>query len=118
MSFRYRHFPVYQKSLELHKLIVHTTIRLPEKFGYIQNQIRRAALSIVLNIAEGSAKSSDKDFNRYLGIALGSVDEVVAGCEVMLSENLINKDKFNEIELIANEISKQLGGFSKKLKQS
>ncbi len=118
MSFRYRKFPVYQKSLELHKLVVHITMRLPEEFGYIQNQVRRAALSIVLNIAEGSAKSSDKDFNRHLGIALGSADEVVAGCEVMFSENLISKKEFGEIEFIANEIIKQLGGFSKKLKQS
>ena len=73
---------------------------------------------MVLNIAEGSAKNSDRDFNRYLGNSLGSVDEVVAGCEVAFKENLISQENFKKIENEALGISNQLGGFSKILKRS
>ena len=88
----------------------------PKEFDYLKSQIRRAALSIILNIAEGSAKNSDKDFNRYLGNSLGSVDEAVAGCEVALSEKIISPHNFLELEKLAINISNQLGGFSKKLR--
>ncbi len=118
MPLRYRNFKVYQDAIEFHRLIIRITKEFPKEFDYLRSQIRRAALSIILNIAEGSAKNSDKDFNRYLGNSLGSVDEVVAGCEVALKENLISQEIFNEIEKKAIDISNQLGGFSKRLKNN
>ena len=118
MSLRYRKFKVYQGAIDFHRLIIKNTKQFPREFDYLRNQIRRAALSIILNIAEGSAKSSDKDFNRYLGNSLGSVDEAVAGCEVALKENLIFQKNFEDIEKRAINISSQLGGFSKILKNS
>ena len=116
MALRYRKFKVYQDALELHRFIVKITKNFPKEFDYLKNQVRRAALSIILNIAEGSAKNSDKDFNRYLGNSLGSVDEVVAACEVSLSEKLISRQDFLELEKHSINISNQLGGFSKKLR--
>ena len=92
------------------------TRNFPRDFNHLREQARRASLSAVLNIAEGSAKNSDKDFNRYLGNSLGSVNEVEACLEVAHYLRLISEDEFNQgserYELIAN----QLGGFSKKLK--
>ena len=118
MALRYRKFKVYQDAIEFHRLIIKITKNFPKEFDYLKSQIRRAALSVVLNIAEGSAKNSDKDFNRYLGNSLGSIDETVAGCEVSLQENLISKESFLDIETHALSISNQLGGFSKKLRNS
>lgn len=77
--------------------------------------MRRSALSVCLNIAEGSAKKSDKDFYRYLQTALGSINEVVAGLDIALHEKIISKDAFEQHAAQAEAIAKQLGGFSKKL---
>ncbi len=79
--------------------------------------MRNGSLSVVLNIAEGSAKRSDKDFNRYIENSLGSINETMAGYEVADKETLINKDEFKEAEERALNITNQLGGFSKKLRQ-
>ena len=78
--------------------------------------MRRASLSIVLNIAEGSAKSSDKDYRRYIGNALGSVNELIAGADVALSEKIISLDEFQSLEKDAEFVTNQLGSFSKRLK--
>jgi four helix bundle protein len=116
MTFRYRNFKVYQDAIGAYKFIILVTKNFSRDFDHVKDQIRRAALSVILNIAEGSAKNSDKDFNRYLGNSLGSVNEVMAGLEVSYVLNLLTKEDFTKggglYELIAN----QLGGFSKKLK--
>ena len=116
MSFRYRDFRVYKEAIDFHRLIVRLTRKFPIDFDYIRKQIRRSFLSVVLNIAEGSAKNSDKDFNRYLVISLGSVNESMAGCEVALVESLISSSEFKSVEVAAENLVKQLGSFSKKLK--
>ena len=116
MTFRFRNFKVYQDAIMAYKFVVLITQNFPRDFYHLVDQIRRAALSVILNIAEGSAKNSDKDFNRYLGNSLGSVNEVAACLEVAFQLNLLSKEDYikgnSMFELLAN----QLGGFSKKLK--
>ena len=92
------------------------TKKFDREFEYLKNQVRRSSLSVALNIAEGSAKNSDKDFNRYLVIALGSINESMASCEVALGEKLISVEDFQRAEQSAENLTKQLGSFSKKLK--
>ncbi len=116
MPFRYRKFKVYQDALKFHHMAVELTKNFSTKFSHLESQLKRAALSVVLNIAEGSAKFSDKDFNRYLGNSLGSVDESIACAEVALMEKLINQSQFTIFEQLGLELSNQLGGLSKKLK--
>ncbi|PIP75051.1 MAG: hypothetical protein CO135_00820 [Candidatus Levybacteria bacterium CG_4_9_14_3_um_filter_35_16] len=82
------------------------------------DQIQRSSLSVCINIAEGTSKQSDKDFNRYLAISLGSVDETVACLEIAFELNIITKEKFFYFESRYEIISKQLGGLSKKLRSS
>ena len=113
--FRFRNFKVYKDAKEFHKLTVRLTSKFPKEFDYLTRQLRRAALSIVLNIAEGSAKKSDKDFNRYLLISLGSINEVVAGFEIAFDSTLVTNYELEEIIKQAEYIASQLGGFSKKL---
>ncbi len=116
MSFRYRKLRIYQEAINFHRLIVKLTKKFPIDFDYLRKQLRRSSLSTALNIAEGSAKNSDKDFRRYIGISLGSMNESMAGCEVALAESLISSEEFQSAEFAAENLVKQLGSFSKKLK--
>jgi len=116
MAFRFRKFKVYQDAKSIYTEIVFITKTFPREHLYLTDQIRRSSLSILLNIAEGSSKQSDKDFNRFITIALGSVDETVAAMEVATDLNLVNRIQFETIEKKLEEISRQLGGLSKKLK--
>src|SRR3989344_6108528 len=113
MKFRFRNFKVYQEEKLIHLKVIKVTNSFDKKFDYLANQIRRSSLSVILNIAEGSAKISDKDFNRYLEMAMGSVNETVAGLEVAQEMNLIEKDIFLALENSYSQIVNQLGGFSK-----
>ena len=73
-------------------------------------------MSVVLNIAEGSGKSSDRELNRYFDIALGSLYEVVASFDLLRLNKMLSEDEFVIITRSAEEIARELGGFKKKLK--
>ena len=109
-------FKVYQDAKNLHRKVVYLTKDYPREFLYLKDQLRRSSLSIILQIAEGSAKSSDKDFNRFIGIALGSANETGAGLDVSYGERLISQAEFEDALELCREIINELGGFSKKLK--
>ncbi len=115
-TFRFTNFPVYTKAKELYGFV--SSISGSVKDYALQDQAKRAALSIVLNIAEGSAKKSDKEFARFLQISLGSVNELFACSELMLSKRFIDKKEFDKLSEECMNIAKQLGGFSKKLQNS
>ena len=118
MAFRYRKFQVYQDSKNLHKEIVFIVSTFPRQYQYLADQVKRSSLSVVLNIAEGSSKQSDKDFNRYIAISLGSADEVVASFEVALDLKLVTVQQFQALEQKLESILKQLGGLSKTLRSN
>ena len=115
MSLRFLNFKVYQDAKKLHHQIVLITKRFPTEFLYLKDQLRRSSLSIVLNIAEGSAKRSDKDFNRYLENSMGSANETAAGLDVALFEGLISESDYKRLISLCEEVVNQLGGFSKTL---
>ena len=117
-TFRFIDFQVYKDSKLLYKKIVVITKLFPREHWELGDQLRRAALSVCLNIAEGSAKYSDKDFKRYIENALGSINESVACLDIALDNALIGKASFNEVIKLAESITKQLGGLSKKLRAS
>lgn len=116
MAFRFRNFKVYQDAKLFHREIVMLVNIFPRHYWYLADQLRRSSLSVVLNIAEGSSRQSDKDFNRYISIALGSVDETIAGLEIAYDQKLLSEEKFAYFESSYELISKQLGGFSKTLR--
>lgn len=115
-EFRFLEFRVYQDAKAFHHKIVFLTKEFPKEFLYLKDQLRRAALSVVLNIAEGSAKYSDKDFRRYIKNALGSITESAACLDVAKEENLIQEKKTNECFNEALRLKNSLGAFSKTLK--
>ena len=69
-----------------------------------------------MNLAEGSGRASDKDFNRFLMISIGSIYEVIACLDIALDNYLISYEIYKKFYNKAFDIKKQLGGLSKKLK--
>lgn len=80
-TFRFMDFPVYVDAMTFYKDILVVTEKVT--IYSLKDQIRRASLSIVLNIAEGSAKKSDKDFARFLENSIGSSNEVAACLNIL-----------------------------------
>ncbi|OGY67253.1 MAG: hypothetical protein A3B16_02410 [Candidatus Zambryskibacteria bacterium RIFCSPLOWO2_01_FULL_45_43] len=116
-KFRFLNWKVYQDSRKLTSIILKLVKKLPKEYRYdLGSQIVRAVFSIVLNIAEGAGKTSDKEFNRFIEIALGSVNETLAALDILKDTELLTNDEFNECYNLLYEISSQLGGFKKKLK--
>jgi four helix bundle protein len=112
-TYRFFDFPVYRDAVSFYILLLDILNLI--KDSVIKDQAKRAGLSIILNIAEGSAVKSDKEFARYLEKSLGSANEVAACLDVMFKTNLISYKVFTEMINKCELISKQLGGFKKSL---
>lgn len=80
-----------------------------------RDQIQRAAVSIMNNIAEGYERRTNKDFKSFLFIAKGSCGEVRSMLYLALKLNYLNQTKFNELINSSMEISRLLSGFIKTL---
>jgi four helix bundle protein len=117
-TFRFLDFKVYTDGKVLYKKVVAITKKFPREHWELADQLRRAVLSVCLNIAEGSAKFSDRDFKRYVENSLGSINESFACLDIALDNSLIAESSFDECKLITESIAKQLGGLSKKLRLS
>jgi four helix bundle protein len=113
-TFRFLQFKVYKDTKLYFKEIIVISERI--KNYSFKDQIRRASLSIILNIAEGSAKKSDIEFARFLEISIGSLNEVVACLDVMHDLKKLTEKEYTSLLQKSEELAKQLGGFIKKLK--
>ena len=93
------------------------TKKLPfEELYGLSNQLKRASLSVALNIAEGSANESDKEFNRFLSISLGSVYEVMCGIEIAVRLNYYTLKESEGLFKCADELAAMIANFKKRLK--
>jgi len=118
-KFRFLKWEVYKDAKDLFGLILKIVKKLPREFRFeLGSQLIRSAFSIILNIAEGSGKTSDKELNRFIDISLGSISELLAAVDVLRDNNFITNTEFDEIFKKLVSISNQLGGFKKKLKKS
>lgn len=115
-EFRFLEWEVYKNSKSLVKEIYSITRKFPNDFKYnLGDQINRSSTSIVLNIAEGSGKNSDRELKRFFDIAMGSCYETIAGLDLASNNDLISKESFNNLSEKLRSIARQLGGFKKKL---
>ena len=110
---KFKDFPVYKDGKLAVTLLFRATRKFPREFHYLSDQMNRAGLSIVLNIAEGSAKSSNKDFKRFLQNSLGSATETTAALEIAKDFGLVEEQQYREIVTLLEKVIKQLGGFTK-----
>ncbi len=110
-TFRFESLTIYQRSLTFSKNIYQLTQSFPREhlFG-ITDQLRRAALSIPLNIAEGTSRTR-KDFRHFLIIARGSCFECVPLLELAISLKLLSQQQGNLLYNELNEISRMLSSF-------
>jgi four helix bundle protein len=117
-KFRFLNWQVYVDSKKLFGLILGIVKDLPQDLRFnLSGQLIRSAYSIILNIAEGSGKNSDKELNRYFDIALGSCYELLASVDTLKDENLISSEKFQDVYDKISNISNQLGGFKRSIKK-
>ena len=107
---------VWKRSLELVTKIYKVTALFPdeEKFGLV-SQMRRAAVSIPSNIAEGAGRSSGKQFGYFLDIAQGSISELET--QILISQNLkfLSSSQVKSLLHELGEISRMVFGLKRSL---
>ena len=112
-GFFYEELVVWQKAMELVRLVYQVTRRFPvdERFA-LTDQLRRAVVSIPSNIAEGNGRGSNKDYAHFLSIARGSLYETMT--QLRIAKDLGYLDDYSQSEDIAVEIGRMLGAMLKK----
>lgn len=95
----YTDLDIYKESYKLSLEIYKITAKYPkdEIFG-LTSQIRRVAISVVLNIAEGYGRQSKEDFKRFLKISLGSNNETITLLELSKDLNYISIEEYDKIK--------------------
>lgn len=112
----YRNLIVWQKAMNLVTTTYEITLEFPKTEQYcLTDQMRRSALSIPCNIAEGKARNSNKDFIRFLRIALGSLFEFQTQLEIAKNIEYINQEQFQRLWNFSTEIEVMLVSFIKKI---
>ncbi len=114
---KFRKLTVWQRSIQFVSLIYKITAKFPkeEKYGLV-DQIRRAAVSICLNIAEGSGAGSDPEFIRFLRISQRSAYEVIAGLEIAINLKMADDKIITGVIDEVDQISAMISGLIKSLK--
>lgn len=106
----------WKEAKDLSVLIYKITKDFPTSETYgISAQINRAVVSIPSNIAEGAGRNSDKDFLRFIGIAIGSTFELETQLIIANELSYISNEKFEELILKLNNVQKMLVNFQKHL---
>ena len=114
----YRELMVWQKAMHLAESVYQATRTFPaeERFG-LTSQVRRAAVSIAANIAEGQARQSTAEFLRFLSIANGSRAEVETHILLARRLNYVTSDIENELPGQTAQVARMLYGLRNSLKK-
>lgn len=113
----FKNIIAWQKARALVKEVYLLSKKFPKEEVYeLTVQVRRAAISIPSNIAEGSSRGSDKDFSRFLDIAIGSSFEVETQLILSYDLNYISEGELASISEAITEVQKLIYGFQKTLK--
>ncbi|HJN84955.1 MAG TPA: four helix bundle protein [Patescibacteria group bacterium] len=109
MAFGYENLRVGDQILEFVDIVYGITSSFPkdERFG-LTSQINRAAVSVYLNLAEGSVRNGSKDFSRFITISMGSLIEVHAAVKASQRRGFVASIQFDQIEEEVTSIWKQL----------
>lgn len=116
--FKFETLDIWKEAVKFLSEIYKITKKFPnwETYG-LTSQLTRAAMSISLNIAEGSSRESKKEFKRFIQISLGSLNEVVTCLYAAKNEKYIDDKEFKGVYEKCEKISKMLYGFHKYLER-
>jgi len=119
MSFRFEGLEIWHLSLDLASQVCDCLKNFPkeETFGLSQ-QIRKAAFSINLNIAEGSGRRTKKEFCHFLDIAKGSIFELVAGFYIALNRGYASEQQQKLVYNSSVVLAKKMSAFQTSLKSN
>ncbi len=117
MIFRFEKLTVWQDARVFVKNIYSTTKLFPkDELFALTSQLRRAAISVALNISEESDRKSDADFKRFLRMSIGSCEEVVTGCYIALDQGYITQEVFDNLYKEANVLVSKINALINALK--
>lgn len=116
MKHNFKNLNIWKNAVDVAEEIYVSTEDFPksEEFG-LKSQLRRCAVSVPSNIAEGSSRTSNKDFNRFLEISLGSLYEMQTQLIISLKRKFITEENFEQIENKIIELQRMISGFQKGL---
>ena len=116
---KFEELTCWQKARELNRLVckISRNGNFAKDFG-LRDQIRRAAVSVMSNIAEGFERGGDKEFVQFLSNAKGSSGEVRCQLYAALDESHLNETEFNELYARSEEVSRMISGFMTYLQRS
>ncbi len=108
---RYKNLEIWKDAIKLAKAVHVLTDSLPKEETYgLKSQMRRAAVSIASNIAEGAGRNNNGEFNQFLGIAIGSAFEVDTQMTIGVELGYFKADTVKELSLqidsLANRVNK------------
>jgi four helix bundle protein len=118
MNNKFKTLKVWQKAMDLTVMVYESLQAFPteEKFD-LSRQLRRCAVSIPANIAEGSGRNSDNEFHHFLGVANGSLFELETELILAHRLNFIADTSFAVLETQLNEVQKMLYALKTSLKK-
>ena len=116
--FGFETLTAWQKAVEYADHIYSITRKFPadERFG-LTSQLRRSAVSVSSNIAEGSSRSSHTDFARFVEIAYGSVLESISELTIAKRQEFVSDAMFKTVYKKAKELAKMLSAFRTTLRK-
>ena len=116
MIHKYEELKFWQQSKALAVTVYEKTNEFPvsEKFG-LTSQLRRAAVSVPSNIAEGAARLSNKEFIRFMNIAMGSLYELSTQIEIAMEIGYLSASDFETLRKEVTSITRMMSRFRSKL---
>jgi len=116
---KFEDIEAWQKARELSREIYRVTNQgaFAKDFG-LRDQIRRASVSIMSNIAEGFGRGGNREFIQFLSMAKGSVSQVQAQIYVAVDAGYLTKDQFQQLYSLAQSTGNLIGGFIRYLTKS
>ncbi len=114
--FGFERLEVWEKAIDFADTVYAVTRQFSSdgRFG-LTNQMRRAAVSISSNLAEGSSRNLHKDFARFIEIATGSLFEVVSQSYISRNQGFLTPEEFEILYLAAEEQGRMLSGLRRSM---